>query len=402
MNLLSLLPLIILGVLFSPVIFEYFRRKDRGPRRVPEQTTYEEKPDVEVPPLEKAREEARVKVPSEVLRVTGDISIPDGTVINNPLVVQGSLKVGRNCHIYGSIKAFGGVELGESTIVEGHVLSEGVVVVGRNCVINGVVDSLRDIILEENATVEAVSTERTVKIGPNARITRRVLSGSQIITSPYKPSAETVEKPRETDLKVPVQERPAERIDVAKEVLSYLEERIKELDAIRSGFYRGYKLEGLSIQEAKVLSAIIKCKTFEEVCLRLLMEPVEVREIIDRLIKKGFLDENLNPKSPSAIGQSDMKDSHQEKKPTEKVETGGEKKPLTDKQEAIMDEWKRLSQSLRKGGTGVDAAEAKESAEPKNEGDGRKDEEKMERSSVEASRRKVFTAEEAIKELMEL
>ncbi|MBS7614456.1 hypothetical protein KEJ18_01795 [Candidatus Bathyarchaeota archaeon] len=200
MNPLTILPFILLGAPFTPVAVEFFRRKDKGPKEIPEQTTYEEKPDVDTPLLEKAREEARVKVAGEVIRITGDASIPDGTEINNHLVVQGNLKIGKKCHIYGSVKAFGSVEIGQSTIVEGHVLSEGIINIGRDCIVKGVVDSLKDITLEENAIVEAVSTEKTVKIGPNAKINRRVLSGSQIITSLKEPQVEVIEKSKEPEI----------------------------------------------------------------------------------------------------------------------------------------------------------------------------------------------------------
>lgn len=200
MNPLILLPFILLGVPFTPTILETFKRKDKGPKEIPEQTTYEEKPDVDTPLLERAREEARVKVSGEVIRITGDASIPDGTEVKNHIVVQGNLKVGKKCHVFGSVKAFGDIEIGESSIIEGHVLSEGTIIIGRDCVVKGVVDSLKDIILEENAVVEAVSTEKTVKVGSNAKINRRILSGSSIVASLQEAQTKVVEKPEKTKI----------------------------------------------------------------------------------------------------------------------------------------------------------------------------------------------------------
>jgi hypothetical protein len=194
------LPFILLGVPFTPTILETFKRKDKGPKEIPEQTTYEEKPDVDTPLLERAREEARVKVSGEVIRITGDASIPDGTEVKNHIVVQGNLKVGKKCHVFGSVKAFGDIEIGESSIIEGHVLSEGTIIIGRDCVVKGVVDSLKDIILEENAVVEAVSTEKTVKVGSNAKINRRILSGSSIVASLQEAQTKVVEKPEKTKI----------------------------------------------------------------------------------------------------------------------------------------------------------------------------------------------------------
>jgi len=193
-NFLVLLPLGLLVIPFIPTFFEIFRRKDKGPKKIPEQSTYEEKPDLNVPRLERARGEARAKMPGEVIRVTGDVSIPDGTNVDNHLVVQGTLKLGKNSRVSGSVKAFGSVEIGESSIIDGHVLSEGKIIIGRNCVVKGVVDSLKDIILEENAIVEAVSTEKTVKLGPGAKINRRILSGTSIVTSLEQPQVPEVEE----------------------------------------------------------------------------------------------------------------------------------------------------------------------------------------------------------------
>ncbi len=198
MNLLVLLPFALLIVPFIPAIIEIFKRKDKGPREIPEQTTYEEPPDiVEISRLERARGDARAKAPGDVIRITGNVSIPEGSEINNNLMVQGNLKIGKKSRIYGSIKAFGDIELDESSTVEGHVLSEGKVTIGRNCVVKGIVDSLKDIILGENAVVEAVSTEKTVKLGPNAKINRRILSGASIITVPPQIREEQAVKPEE-------------------------------------------------------------------------------------------------------------------------------------------------------------------------------------------------------------
>jgi len=192
MNWLIFLPFILLFIPFIPSIIEFFKRRDRGPREIPEQTTYEEPPDLEISRIERARGDARAKIPGDVIRITGNASIPEGTEINNHLMVQGNLKIGKNSRVYGSIKSFGDIELGESTIVEGHVLSEGTVTIRRNCVVKGIVDSLKDIILEENAVVEAVSTERTVRVGPNAKINRRILSGTSIVTFPQPKKVEAV------------------------------------------------------------------------------------------------------------------------------------------------------------------------------------------------------------------
>lgn len=183
MNLLVLIPFGIIAAPIIPALVEIVKPKDKGPRDIPEQSTYEEKPDVDVPRLERARGEARVKATGQVIRVTGDVSTPDGTEIDNHLVVQGNVRLGKKCHVYGSVKANGNIEIGESSIIEGHVLSEGRITIGRNCIVKGVVDSTKDIELQENAVVEAASTEKNVRLAPGAKVNRRILAGASITAS---------------------------------------------------------------------------------------------------------------------------------------------------------------------------------------------------------------------------
>ena len=341
MNPLILLPFILLGALFTPTVFEIFKRKDKGPKEIPEQTTYEEKPDVDTSLLERAREKARVNVSGEVMRITGDASIPGNTEINNHLVVQGKLKVGKKCHIIGSVKAFGDVEIGEASVVEGHVLSEGTIVIRRDCIIKGIVDSLKDIVIEENAVVEAVSTEKTVKIGSNAKINRRILSGSSIITSLQEAQAEVVKKPKETKISPQQQvaveqplvppvvkpvlgvlapEKPAETTGTSDQIFSHLKERIRKFDETRSNAAEEFSLEDLSPSEAKVFKIALKSSSLEEMCLRLLMDSFEVKDILDGLIKKGFLDETFKPKKTSL-------EEHVEPAPAETASTKEKTEP---------------------------------------------------------------------------
>jgi cytoskeletal protein CcmA (bactofilin family) len=350
-NLLILLPFALLVIPFIPAILEILKRKDKGPKKIPEQTTYEEKPGFErlnVSRLERARVTARAKKPGEIMRVMGDVSIPEGTEIDNHLVVQGNLKIGMKSHVHGSVKAFGDIEIGESSIVEGHVLSEGTVTIRRNCVVKGVVDSLKDIILEENAIVEAISTERTVKVGPNAKINRRILSGTSISNSPKLPQEETKEaKPAEETKQVqkteeaPKLKEQAEEAEATDQIFSYLEGRIRQLEEKKSLVAPAINLEGLTPIEAKVLRTASMCSSLEEVCLRLFMDPLEVKAVVDRLVEKGLLDKNLKPEGPMPRERSPPKASEirpmQEKQQTPNEKTATDVKP-TEKQQEISDE----------------------------------------------------------------
>ena len=295
----------LLVLFFIPAIIELFRRKDKGPRGVPEQTIYEAPPVIESPEqeeetereeevtytnpkatfsrivkrvvgkkapktvsdnvaaekvavtqttvtqatenvqeappaqaasraaakesvpvdqgptppmMEKARQEARVKVViGDMTRVTGDITIPEGSIINNSLVVEGKLRIGKGAHIYGSVKAFRGVDTGEYVEIDGHVLSEGPIKIGKYSIINGVVDSTSDIFLDENAMAESVSTPKAIVLKPGAKVNKRITSG-QFITSelPERPPAVPVEpvKPFVPEPVAPAIMPPIQEVDL--------------------------------------------------------------------------------------------------------------------------------------------------------------------------------------------
>jgi len=336
MNALVLLPLALVIVPFLPTLAEMLRRKDKGPRTFPEQTMHKEGLSVQDAWLERARIEARTKEPVEVIRVIGNISIPEGTEMTNHLVVQGDLRLGKKCHLYGSIKAFGNVEVGEYSVVEGHVLSEGKIHIGRDSIIKGVVDSPQDITLEQNATVEAVSTEKTVKLRPGARINKRILSRASIVAFPEEAKVSGIEamridehpavkveevSPAQPDKQKPSlvrgeplgpktvptitgpesfrpvkpQERP-ERI--TDQIFRYLEERIRRFDETTRRGLEDVRLEGLSSNEVKVLRLAYMGSSLEEICLRLPLDPPKVQEILESLIRKGCLDKDLRPRRP--------------------------------------------------------------------------------------------------------
>ncbi|HIE57690.1 MAG TPA: hypothetical protein EYP88_05615 [Anaerolineales bacterium] len=182
------LPVLFLLTLFFavpliPLLLEILKREDRGPRKIPDVTINREDSGGKTSFIEKARIASRTKgIAGKVLRVTGDVSIPDGTEINSDIIIEGRLRVGKRCKIHGSVKVYAGLIIGEETLVEGNILSDGEVIIGRGAQVKGIVDSLQNVILEEEAVVEAVSTEKSVKIYPGARINRSILCEASIET----------------------------------------------------------------------------------------------------------------------------------------------------------------------------------------------------------------------------
>lgn len=142
---------------------------------IPETTIYNEKME-----LDSARD---TSVSSDIpnTRREKDINVPDGTQVETNLVSEGNLRVGNNCHIFGTLKASGKTEIGEATTIDGSVLSMGSIVVGQNCKIGGVIISTEDIVLNDNVVAEAVTTEKVVKLGNGVRINKRI-SGVAIVS----------------------------------------------------------------------------------------------------------------------------------------------------------------------------------------------------------------------------
>jgi len=311
-NILVLIPLVVLAIPIIPAFIEIFRRKDKGPREIPEQTLYEDRSEASkpIPMLERTRAEARVKIAGEMIRIVGDVSIPDGLEIKENIVVHGNLKIGSKCHIHGSIKAFGEVEVGEESVVEGHIISERKVTIRRNAKVNGIVDSAKNIILEENAVVEAVSAEKSVKLARGAKINRKISEGISITAAPSTVPASITEKPPlpereeargvgESARIVPsFEERVEEIIDEKSRLFKSLQDRIRSLESFKAREIDETRLKDLTPREVEIYKLAISGCDVSEIGLRLFMDLVQVQEVINSLIKRHYLDERLKPVTP--------------------------------------------------------------------------------------------------------
>lgn len=277
MNILILLPVAVLVIPALLAFIEIFKRKDKGPRMIPEQTLYEGSPDAskQIPRLERARAKARLNMAGEMIRIVGDVSTPSGIEINEDIVVHGNLKLGSRSHVHGSVKAFGEVEVGEESVVEGHITSEGRVTIRRNARVNGIVDSAETIILEENAVAEAVSTGKSVRLAPGAKVNRRISAGASIITT-------------HPHVQEPVTKRPHLPI----------REEASEVEAINEN-----RLKYLTPKEVEIYKLAISGCGVDEIGLRLFMDPAQVQEVIRSLIESGCLDENLKPVTLEKVGE---------------------------------------------------------------------------------------------------
>jgi hypothetical protein len=87
--------------------------------------------------------------------VRGDLTVPDGHVVREALVVTGTLRLGARARVEGDVKARGDVVVGPGAAGAGHGVAEG------------------DVWLEAGAEVEgAVAAEGALELGPGARVGR--------------------------------------------------------------------------------------------------------------------------------------------------------------------------------------------------------------------------------------
>ena len=173
-----LIPVTLLVIFLVPTMIELLRRRDKGPREIPEMTIYGEKAELD---------SIRMLAFSEdypQTNVSNDMIFPNGIEVPRDIIVNGRLTIGSNCHVRGTLKASGSISIGEATIIDGSVLSRGEIIVRRNCRIAGVIVSIQDIILGDNVTVEAVSTEKIVKLGLGVKVNKRI-SGTAIVSQDH-------------------------------------------------------------------------------------------------------------------------------------------------------------------------------------------------------------------------
>jgi len=88
-----------------------------------------------------------------VTAIVGSVEIPDGSVVDKPLVVKGRLKAGANCKVFANLKALGGVLMANDCSVEASIASGDIIELGENTVIEGDVRAESHIKLSEGAGI---------------------------------------------------------------------------------------------------------------------------------------------------------------------------------------------------------------------------------------------------------
>jgi len=288
---------------FIPAVSEYFRRRDKGPRRILDTTIIDEAEDLEessasdLPYIEQSRVDARVKTIGDFVRVVGDVSIPDETEVNSPIVIHGNLSLGAHCKIHGTIKATKNLNIGEHNIIMGHCISGGNVEVGPHTRVEGIVDAVGDIIIRENAFVGGASAEKSIKIRPGATVAKK-LSADQLVM--FEPISTEVEVPRAEKELVTVGEDKGEKISVEVDSDIYaLDQQFSKGEMNLETYLqkRQALIEQRSTElnrDSEILKLLSERKKVMEISLRLLMDPEKVNERVNNLITEGFINADFS------------------------------------------------------------------------------------------------------------
>lgn len=88
-----------------------------------------------------------------VTAVVGDVEIPNGAVVDRPLVVEGRIRIGANCQVLEKLKALHGITIAEECLVKADLASGDVIEIGENTVVEGDIHAESSIILHKGAKI---------------------------------------------------------------------------------------------------------------------------------------------------------------------------------------------------------------------------------------------------------
>jgi cytoskeletal protein CcmA (bactofilin family) len=200
MTLLLIAALAFAVLVFSPLIIELRKPKDKGPRRIPKtplerrlRSTGEKLTSIGLNEtecsghsgnLQDVLNEAGVKatrIGRDTLRIFGDFAfLPRFEVLDN-VVVEGTLKMGDGCVFHRSVKAKGNAFIGNRAVIKGNLLSEGDVTMLDEVVIGGSVHSEGSVTIGENVFVAlSVVAVGNVELFENSEVKGNILTRGAI------------------------------------------------------------------------------------------------------------------------------------------------------------------------------------------------------------------------------
>jgi hypothetical protein len=349
---------------------------------------------------------------AETARVRGDVSIPENDTVPFNMIVEGNLIAQSGVIFQGGLHVKGSTVLGDRNSVMKSLICEEMVVLGRHTVVENIVDSNGSVFVRHGVIVGTgekggIASGDTVyvELGFSGKTKIYASRGVKVVKTIHEilpeslkqiigkerervtpvPSLVSIKPPEvraveaistEREIvpplphpEVPVPEAVEEKFEITKiehhkpvgfvhedktaggmdSLFKSLEDRIREFDKIEERPIEGIGLEELREHaEVQVFKLVASGYDVNEISLRLFMDPFEVQEILNALIKKGYLDENLKPKRRETRGKPevDAPETVQEAPTGEetKEETAASEKPSKEEPETEMEETSRGDQ----------------------------------------------------------
>jgi len=187
------------GLIFSPLIIELKKPKDKGPRKIPrmplEKRLRTSKTPTDTGPgetedtghstnLQDALNEAGTKsarIGKDTVRILGDFVFPPRSEVQDNVVIEGAVKIGDHCVFHQSVKAKGNASVGNRVVIKGNLVSNGDVELLDEVVIGGSVHSDGSVTIGEKVFVSlSVVAIGDVKLYENSEVKNNILTRGAI------------------------------------------------------------------------------------------------------------------------------------------------------------------------------------------------------------------------------
>jgi len=205
MSLLLIAALAFVVLVFSPLIIELKKPRDKGPRRIlkiPFERRIRSSPkkpvtigrnlaanSSNVKNLEDILNEAGLKatrIGKDTTRIFGDVVFAPHFEVTDNIVVEGALSISDLCVVHRSIKAKGNLAVGNGVVVKGNLVSEGNVTILDDAVIGGSVHSEGSVRIGENVFIAlSVVALGDVELYENSEVKKNILTRGVIKVLPH-------------------------------------------------------------------------------------------------------------------------------------------------------------------------------------------------------------------------
>jgi hypothetical protein len=164
--------------LLIPLLVELLRRKDRGPRRLPQADVSPASPPAPEPAPEVEAGLGDIDAPG-LVRIEGNLEAR-GSEIHNSMIIKGHIALPAGTAVEGTIKATEYVEVGEAAQVKGDIIAGGDVTIQAGAKVEGIIISRGAVTMGHDAAAAAVISRKGTTLAEGVQVLHRVISGEPI------------------------------------------------------------------------------------------------------------------------------------------------------------------------------------------------------------------------------